>query len=269
MTNGGVTTTSGRGLFTSGGGMMTRGPCEQIRGLTLEACRRKRGAFAWTCDHPFLQRCHSASEGVNLSFPNSTANEDENDISTNTNTGVSDASGSASGSTSGSASRSLPPCRVDQTEGCVPRVKDCGSHSPDTYDHRIKQGKNTDCGSNGHIDPHGNDGRYLVQFTGSDGSCHEIVMRVGECWGKNPNNGGTYNCNGRCGPSCGNGRTCSNWAYDCLVHDACSWYYSSKGGRFDSHCGDEVATAQDDYASWCMWPRKGKCEESPDIGCGT
>jgi len=80
--------------------------------------------------------------------------------------------------------------------------------------------------------------------------CLEITMRVGECWGKNPINGGTYSCQGECGAGCINGcgifSLGGGWSRNCLRHDVCSWYFGAGGGGSDKNCGKAYDQASGD-----------------------
>eukprot|EP00455_Lapot_gusevi_P048001 TRINITY_DN6584_c0_g2_i1.p1 TRINITY_DN6584_c0_g2~~TRINITY_DN6584_c0_g2_i1.p1 ORF type:complete len:190 (+),score=26.80 TRINITY_DN6584_c0_g2_i1:111-680(+) len=100
---------------------------------------------------------------------------------------------------------------------------------------------------------------FVVQFTGGNGRCLEILMQAGECWGPHPSNHGQYNCQGRCGPSCGTPLSvCSNWSRDCLKHDVCSWFYGASGGYEDPNCGDEFKQAENDWFVDCLID--GRCK---------
>jgi len=157
-----------------------------------------------------------------------------------------------------------PPCLYGTTNtpsGCDPnRIKLCNELSASSEEILISHDENTDCSTSPKLSDtvEGNgENTYVVQFDGADGECLAIRMEGGECWGAHPNNGGNYNCQGRCGPGCGSW-TCSNWGRDCLKHDVCSWYFSSSGGASDSNCGDEWGDAYNDWANNCFWgPCKG------------
>jgi len=91
-----------------------------------------------------------------------------------------------------------------------------------------------------------------VQFYQNPGTtnCLEITMRVGECWGKNPINSGTYSCQGECGAGCINGcgifSLGGGWSRNCLRHDICSWYFGAAGGGSDKYCGGAYKLADGD-----------------------
>mmetsp|Transcript_106065 Transcript_106065/g.310131 ORF Transcript_106065/g.310131 Transcript_106065/m.310131 type:complete len:231 (+) Transcript_106065:60-752(+) len=97
----------------------------------------------------------------------------------------------------------------------------------------------------------------LVQFTKGPpqegGECVEILMGVGECWGHDLD-GDIYDCQGRCGAGCQPHYPgiCSNWSQNCLRHDVCSYYYNSRGGALDPHCGYAFNMAAPDYAVPCL-----------------
>lgn len=100
--------------------------------------------------------------------------------------------------------------------------------------------------------------KLLVQFFsgapgGFRGACMEIVVQVGECWGHD-SDGDSYDCLGLCGVGCQptHANLCSNWARNCLKHDVCSYYYNSKGGAADPHCGWAFNIAAADYLQPCM-----------------
>jgi len=89
---------------------------------------------------------------------------------------------------------------------------------------------------------------YFVKFTSSEDKCYGIIMQGGECWGKRPNTGASYDCQGRCGAGCRHTNlVTSNWARDCLKHDVCSWYFGASGGGSDPNCGDEYNDAFNDW----------------------
>jgi len=87
-------------------------------------------------------------------------------------------------------------------------------------------------------------------FKQTNGNCLEITMQVGECWGSNPKNGGSYNCQGECGSSCIEGcgllRLGGGWSRNCLRHDVCSWYHGASGGGSDPNCGKSYNQADHD-----------------------
>ncbi|KAJ3268186.1 hypothetical protein HDV01_003350 [Terramyces sp. JEL0728] len=146
------------------------------------------------------------------------------------------------------------PCTIAGTpSGCDnTRIVSCGTLSGYPV---IPSGSNTLCSDTPNSFHRGD--KYIVQFNqGKGGTCFEILMENGECWGTNPINNGEYNCQGRCGASCG-GTLCSNWAHDCLKHDVCSWYFGASGGSGDANCGDEYAQATNDFLSNCLF--NGKC----------
>jgi len=92
---------------------------------------------------------------------------------------------------------------------------------------------------------------YNVQFfKATSGQCLEITVQVGECWGRNPKNGGSYDCQGECGASCVNGcgllRLGGGWSRNCLRHDICSWYFAAAGGGSDPNCGKSYYQADHD-----------------------
>jgi len=80
--------------------------------------------------------------------------------------------------------------------------------------------------------------------------CLEITMKVGECWGKNPINGGDYGCQGQCGAGCINGcglfKLGGAWSRNCLRHDVCSWYFGAEGGASHTQCGKSYNQASGD-----------------------
>eukprot|EP00493_Phyllostaurus_siculus_P011548 UN11710 len=89
-------------------------------------------------------------------------------------------------------------------------------------------------------------------------------MQGGECWGKQPNTNGDYDCLGKCGPGCTDGQ--ANWARDCLKHDVCSWYFGASGGIADGDCGDSWWQATNDYVSSTCKEYGNSCtNSSPDI----
>lgn len=155
----------------------------------------------------------------------------------------------------------VPPCAKGQSSNCdSSRLKPCGTITSG-FTREFKD-VNTACASNGHIDPYVTE-TVLVQFTGSDG-CKELLMQPGECWGMHPvNTQNSYDCQGRCGASCGTS-VCSNWAADCLKHDVCSWYYGSSGGASDPNCGDEYNNAVDDTLQICAGIGVDACESKYD-----
>ena len=63
----------------------------------------------------------------------------------------------------------------------------------------------------------------------------------------NYNGGGSYDCMGRCGASCGRWWVPSAWTLDCFEHDQCSLDYSASGGGGAPTCGDEWWNASDDW----------------------
>jgi len=89
----------------------------------------------------------------------------------------------------------------------------------------------------------------FYQITGTN-NCLEITMKVGECWGKHPKTGSTYDCQGECGASCINGcgifSLGGGWSRNCLRHDICSWHFGASGGGSDPHCGKSYNQASGD-----------------------
>jgi len=90
-----------------------------------------------------------------------------------------------------------------------------------------------------------------VQFgKNADGTCLEITMKVGECWGVNPTNKANYECQGQCGAGCIKGcglfSLGGSWSRNCLRHDVCSWYYGASGGGSDANCGKPYNQASGD-----------------------
>eukprot|EP01113_Clastostelium_recurvatum_P048945 TRINITY_DN89_c0_g1_i4.p1 TRINITY_DN89_c0_g1~~TRINITY_DN89_c0_g1_i4.p1 ORF type:complete len:243 (+),score=38.27 TRINITY_DN89_c0_g1_i4:54-782(+) len=69
----------------------------------------------------------------------------------------------------------------------------------------------------------------------SKGACYQVESAVSECWGKHPDTGSDYTCQGRCGAGC-NGLP-GGWSADCWKHDICSWFFGSKDGTNDANCG--------------------------------
>eukprot|EP00455_Lapot_gusevi_P026694 TRINITY_DN2815_c0_g1_i1.p2 TRINITY_DN2815_c0_g1~~TRINITY_DN2815_c0_g1_i1.p2 ORF type:complete len:184 (-),score=43.36 TRINITY_DN2815_c0_g1_i1:91-642(-) len=149
------------------------------------------------------------------------------------------------------------PCTKDGLPaGCDnTRFKPCGTYTgyPVILDFINYNCKNENPTNSASTSPFQLGNRYIVQFKAPTDQCKEILMQVGECWGAHPTNGGTYNCQGRCGPSCGSKTTCSNWAKDCLKHDVCSWYYGSSGGASDPACGGAFNQAQNDWITDCLF----------------
>lgn len=93
---------------------------------------------------------------------------------------------------------------------------------------------------------------YQVQWTSEKNECFELIMQMGESWGKAPN-GEVHDCRGRCGMGCGSWATmCSNYGPDCLKHDVCAWYHESTGIGLDGNCADEYGQAVNDYATDCI-----------------
>lgn len=88
---------------------------------------------------------------------------------------------------------------------------------------------------------------------GKYGKCMEILLQVGECWGMD-SEGDSYDCLGLCGAGCQLERfdLCSNWSQNCLKHDVCSYYYNSRGGAADPHCGWAFNIAAPDYLQPCL-----------------
>ncbi|KAI8912534.1 hypothetical protein EDD86DRAFT_217237 [Gorgonomyces haynaldii] len=74
---------------------------------------------------------------------------------------------------------------------------------------------------------------------------------VGSFFGSNTVNGGEYNCNGRCGPSCNGISLFKNqYTLACYTHDICSWFYNASGGGSDPNCGAAFKKAQPDFLTW-------------------
>jgi len=137
------------------------------------------------------------------------------------------------------------PCNKDgKPAGCVKRIVACGSASKEGIKGTIGQDTPSACRSNRIYVLE----RYLLQFRGADKKCLEINMQVGECFGINSINNGEYNCNGKCGGSCGavdNG----SWSANCLRHDVCSWWFGSTGGSKDAECGYAYDLSFSDWAA--------------------
>jgi len=167
------------------------------------------------------------------------------------------------------------PCTKQGTpSGCLNRVTGCtacasGQDGTQSKPWCVQAGTNYECSE--HINPTNrrpgqiptsgtplNQNKiakwYQVQWTNSANRCEQMVMQMGESWGKNPINGGDYGCQGRCGGGCpGWTSWCSNYGQDCLKHDVCSWYHGSSGGASDSNCGGEFNQASNDWATDCMF----------------
>jgi len=79
---------------------------------------------------------------------------------------------------------------------------------------------------------------------GSKTKCYQVTAAVGECWGTHPGNGGSYDCMGRCGASCGG--LPGGWSENCFKHDICSWFFSASGGTNDNNCGLTFKHASND-----------------------
>lgn len=80
------------------------------------------------------------------------------------------------------------------------------------------------------------------------GKLHEESLVVGEDWGFLESNQGDYACMGLCGPGCENKEN-GVWLYHCMVHDACSYRYSSKNFMEDPNCGESAYLAARENAA--------------------
>jgi len=91
--------------------------------------------------------------------------------------------------------------------------------------------------------------KYIIQFESQkEKKCRQITIKNWNYDVKAPDIPGRRDfntgCLGRCGPGCEKhsilrfGKLRSNWNERCLVHDICGWYYNSRGGDKDKHCGD-------------------------------
>ena len=144
--------------------------------------------------------------------------------------------------------------------GCAERILPCDQIDKEYENadiaskNRINANDNTRCyktKSNQKLqntvdDKEGKGNTYIIKFDDKDGNCYGIKMYGGECWSKHPVTGSNYDCMGRCGAGCGSW-TCSNWGRDCLKHDVCGWFLSSKGASFDKNCKDEFWQAYNDW----------------------
>ena len=145
------------------------------------------------------------------------------------------------------------PCTPQIIQNCTPgRFVPCGS----TANHRVLHARDaTKCQvPAGRLRPQQ---LVVVQFfsgpPGLRGKCMEILLQVGECWGMD-SEGDSYDCLGLCGAGCQLERfdLCSNWSQNCLKHDVCSYYYNSRGGAADPHCGWAFNIAAPDYLQPCL-----------------
>lgn len=154
------------------------------------------------------------------------------------------------------------PCVVGETnspQGCHPRIKKCEEFEPYEYAGAVVKETDTNCATTPTLasfikgDLNSPQNLFFVKFKATNdpinGQCYGVVMRGGECWGTNPINNGNYDCQGSCGGGCGNWYQCRGWGFDCLRHDACSWFYGATGANCDLNCGDEFVQAQDDWWS--------------------
>lgn len=82
---------------------------------------------------------------------------------------------------------------------------------------------------------------YTLQYTDRNNNVITKRRKAGY------NGGGSYDCMGRCGASCGSWWVASAWTRDCFEHDQCSLDYNASGGGSDPNCGDEYWHAADDY----------------------
>ena len=152
--------------------------------------------------------------------------------------------------------RALRPCTPEITEDCRPgRFVPCGSSSRTNLSFVHARDASKCSTLAGRLMP---GELVVVQFSsGPPGPlrsvrCMEIALKVGECWGID-NDGDSYDCLGRCGVGCAQrGEVCSNWSRNCLKHDVCSYYFNSKGGAADLHCGWAFNLAAPDYLEPCM-----------------
>mmetsp|Transcript_77608 Transcript_77608/g.203763 ORF Transcript_77608/g.203763 Transcript_77608/m.203763 type:complete len:201 (+) Transcript_77608:114-716(+) len=131
------------------------------------------------------------------------------------------------------------PCGTLKREGMVRLAPDDFSGCERSAEHRVTP-----------------DQEILVQFTqgypSRGGACLEVLLRVGECWGKDFDGDG-YDCMGLCGPGCQVPMPglCSNWSRNCLKHDVCSYYYNSAGGGANPACGYAFYEAEKDFIVSC------------------
>jgi len=142
----------------------------------------------------------------------------------------------------------------NKPEGCDPtRIKPCSEFSESEIDglNIVENNINYNCASaaprlKDTIFEGSSTNTYFVKFDKNRrGECYGIIMQGGESWGKQPNTNSDYDCLGKCGPGCTNGK--ANWARDCLKHDVCSWYFGASGAFFDGDCGDSWIQASNDY----------------------
>lgn len=163
----------------------------------------------------------------------------------------------------GSYAANFRPCTPQITHNCTPgRFVACGSSARATNLSTLHARDASKCQAPaGRLLP---TQWILVQFfSGPPGPlrglksdrCLEIALQVGECWGID-SDGDSYDCLGLCGVGCQVASdavtTCSNWSRNCLKHDVCSYYYNSKGGAADPHCGWAFNLAAADYLQPCM-----------------
>ena len=87
---------------------------------------------------------------------------------------------------------------------------------------------------------------YQVTVDLRSGTYTKSVVAGKEISGNPRNPSYDKDCQGRCGGGCGSDGGQGNYAYDCLVHDVCTFYDEKFGGMFDRDCGDEFRAAIDD-----------------------
>lgn len=83
--------------------------------------------------------------------------------------------------------------------------------------------------------------RYTLKYTDRNNTVITRNRKAGY------DGGGSYDCMGRCGASCGSFWIPSAWTLDCFEHDQCSLELNASGGASDPSCGDEFTEAADDY----------------------
>ena len=152
-------------------------------------------------------------------------------------------------------SSQLRPCTNQIRENCSEgRFVPCGSTKNRHHDFSMLHARDaTKCHAPaGRVQP---GQMILVEFFSGppdvqNGKCMEILLVVGECWGLD-SDGDSYDCLGLCGVGCQESDVCSNWSRNCLKHDVCSYYYNSRGGAADPHCGWAFNIAASDFLQPC------------------